>query len=398
MKETLSVVVLAICLGGCANIPERSPLPLELANVAQIPGIEYARQWADESPQIVENWMDWSPEAIKQAFPAAYGTKHDYLALSGGGSNGAFGAGLLTGWTVAGDRPEFLIVTGVSTGALIAPFAFLGPDYDDELRAVYTEIDTEDILEFRRPIAALSGDSIATADPLRHLVSTYVNSDMIARIADEHARGRRLMVVTTNIDASRPVAWNIGEIAASDSPDKVTLIHDVLIASASIPVAFPPVMFEVEADGQRYDEMHVDGGVESQVYLYPLGLDLRKLTERLDVMSSPNVYIIRNGYLKDKPEIIERDILSIGIRAIDTMMSNLVTADLYRIFIQSKRDGLEFHLTYLPDSFEMQSDEIIDREYMNGLFELGYEMAVKGLDWQRAPPGYDTSQSQAKQN
>jgi len=387
-------LVLAVCTGGCANIPDRRPLPLDQADAAQIPGIEYARQWADEPPQSVENWMSLPPAVIREQFPAAYASRHNYLALSGGGSNGAFGAGLLTGWTIAGDRPEFLIVTGVSTGALIAPFAFLGPGYDDDLRAVYTEIDTDDILKFRKPVAALSGDAVATAAPLRHLVATYINGDMIAEIAEEHAKGRRLIVVTTNIDASRPVAWNIGEIAASDSPIRVELIHDVLVASASVPVAFPPVMFEVEANGQRYDEMHVDGGVESQVYLYPLGLDWSKLIERLEVKSSPNVYIIRNGFLEDEPKIIDRDVFSIGVRAIDTMMTNVVSADLYRIFIETKRDGLNFQLSHVPDSFDMQSDEIFDREYMNALFELGYQMAVEGIDWQSSPPGYDTNKSE----
>jgi predicted acylesterase/phospholipase RssA len=199
------------------------------------------------------------------------GREHDYLVLSGGGGNGAFGAGLLAGWTAHGSRPEFQIVSGVSTGALIAPFAFLGPAYDGTLRDVYTRYSTEDLVESRSLLSIVRGDAALSTARLRALIAHYLDDAVIAAIAAEGARGRSLFVGTTNLDAGRPVVWDITRIAAHGTPAARELIYDVILASTAIPGAFPPVMIQVEAHGLRYDEMHVDGGVTSQLFLASTG-------------------------------------------------------------------------------------------------------------------------------
>lgn len=243
------LLALTSLIHGCATLQKRTPLPKELGSVAQVPGISNARMWGDESPHHINDWMQLTRDELKARYPAMYQAPSIYLALSGGGADGAFGVGVLLGWTAKGDRPEFTFVTGISTGALIAPFAFLGSDYDAKLRELYTTNSTKDIIT-KLPLQKIrSAAAVVSTEPLRNMMDRYVDRHMMDAIAAEHRRGRRLFVGTTNLDAGRPVIWNIGAIAASGNPNALALIHDILVASASIPGIFPPVYFDVEAGG-----------------------------------------------------------------------------------------------------------------------------------------------------
>ncbi len=294
LTGTLCLVLIA---GGCASVPERNPVPPSLADAAEVPGMPGIRYWADDAPPYAKAWLERSQEDLLSRYPASFGNPHNYLAISGGGANGAFGAGLLNGWTDSGTRPEFTVVTGISTGALIAPFAFLGPAYDHVLKRVYTEFSTEDLLESRGLLQALTGEAATDSAPLRARIAEFVDEEVMDAIADEYQRGRSLLITTTNLDAGRSVTWLIGRIAASGSPNALELIRDVMLASASIPAALPPVLVEVEAAGQAYDEVHVDGNTSSVVNLYPLALDWEAVLQRLEVDAAPNLYIIRNGQI-----------------------------------------------------------------------------------------------------
>jgi predicted acylesterase/phospholipase RssA len=393
-QSILQTILVSLCLvittTGCSGVPERNALPEELSEQAEIPYIKGARFWADDVPPETDEWFELTREQLKELYPATFGRQHNYLAISGGGQNGAFGAGLLNGWTATGTRPEFTIVTGVSTGALIAPFAFLGPEYDHVLKEVYTGYSTKDIVKQRGTIKTMLGDAATDSTPLREKLAYYVDEKVIAAIAAEYKKGRILDIVTTNLDAARPVAWNIGAIAASDSPYALQLIRDIMLASASIPAAFPPVMFDVEADGKLYDELHVDGGATSVVFLYPIGLDFEKLIKHMDVKGTPKVYTIRNGKLLRKYTTVKRSTLPIAVRTLDSLMSSVVMGDMYRIYLATLRDGLDYHLAYIPDSFTEQASESFDKEYMTSLFKLGYDMAMDGYEWHKTPPGYDT--------
>ena len=382
----LFVVIIAT---GCSNLPERNPLPESLGDAAEIPGIAGARHWADEPPSEMDDWFKLTKEQLKTRYPAAYGRAHNYLAISGGGQRGAFGAGLLCAWTVTGNRPEFTLVTGVSTGALIAPFAFLGPEYDHILKAIYTDYSTKDIVEKRSILKTLLGDAATDSWPLQEKIAKYVDKDVMAAIATEYEKGRVLSIVTTNLDSARPVAWNIGRIAASGSPEALQLIHDIMLASASVPAAFPPVMIDVEADGRRFDELHVDGGATSVLYLYPIGLDWVKLTELLEVKGKPSVYILRNGRWRKHWKSVDRRTIPIAIRTIDSLMGSAVLGDSYRIYLATQRDGIQYNLAYMPESFNEESSESFDKEYMTKLFNLGHQMAIDGYQWNTTPPGYD---------
>jgi predicted patatin/cPLA2 family phospholipase len=384
-----TTVIIALFLSGCSSVPERNPLPPEYTLDAAIPGIPEARFWGDEWPTFsIEKFESYTDADLKENFSRLYDVPHNYLAISGGGANGAFGAGLLQGWTATGERPEFSMVTGVSTGALTAPFAFLGSDYDDEMKLVYTTTTTRDIVNKRNPLSALLGDSIADTTPLKHLIEKYISIEMIDAIAVEHGKGRRLFIGTVNLDAGRSVIWSIGAIASSDHPQKVKPIHDVLHASSAIPVAFPPVVISVEANEQRYDEMHVDGGTGSQVFVYPAAIDWKQIANLLKVKGNPQVYVIRNSFLDPDYLGMKRNVLPIASRTIDSLIRTQGIGDLYQIYALCKRDDNDFNLAYIPSGFTSKPAEAFDPVYMTRLLEYGYQLATQGYPWQKAPPGY----------
>ena len=389
LKMYLFYFCMLVVVTSCTNLPERNPLPEDLADSAVIKGIAGARYWADEPPPETDSWFKLTKQQLKAQYPSTYGKRHNYIAISGGGQRGAFGAGLLYGWSETGERPEFTMVTGVSTGALIAPFVFLGSEYDYVIKELYTSYSTLDIIKPRSTLNTLLGDAATDSTPLREKLEKYIDEKIMAAIAAEYKKGRVLDIVTTNLDAGRPVAWNIGRIAASESPDALQLIRDVMLASASLPAAFPPVMFDVEANGKRYDELHVDGGATSVLYLYPIGLDWKKLTDRLEVKGKPNVYIIRNGIWQSSWESVDRNTIAIALRSMDSLMSSAVLGDAYRIYLATQRDGINYNLAYMPESFDEEYNEPFDKAYMTKLFNLGHQMAKDGYKWHNKPPDFN---------
>lgn len=350
--------------------------------------LPFARNWGDQVPPYTVRWLSATPAEIQELYSGIMAREHNYLAISGGGANGAFGAGLLTGWTAAGTRPEFTIVTGISTGALTAPLAFLGPDYDSSLKEIFTQHRTKDLIKKRNLISTLMGNSAADSRPLQGLIGRYMDEKMMQAIAEEHHRGRRLLIGTTNLDAGRPVIWDIGHIADSGNPGALDLIRKVLLASASIPVIFPPVLLPVESDGKIFDEMHVDGGTTTQVFLFPMSIDWKLVGEKLLVQGRPNIYLVRNAKLAPSWRAVNPRIVPIADRAISSLIRTQGIGDLYRIYLRAQRDGLNYNLAFIPETFTAASMETFDREYMNTLFDLGYEMALAGYPWKKAPPGY----------
>ncbi len=386
----LTLVVLLLALAqGCAGPPERRPLPEDLYARSQIPGIPDARYWADEMPPHAENLMAMSREELRARYPALVDRPITLLAISGGGSDGAFGAGLLNGWTASGTRPEFSFVTGISTGSLLAPFAFLGPKYDHVARRVYTTYTTKDLVKKRGLVGIIEIDAVADSAPLRAVIAEHVDEAVMKAIAEEYRKGRHLLIGTTNLDATRPVAWNIGEIAASGAPGALDLIRDIMLASTSIPVAFPPQIFEVEIDGELYDEMHVDGGVTRQSFLFSFGLDDKALAERLGAEGQTAAYIIRNSKLNPKWQSVEHNIIQISGRSISSLIRTQGIGDLFSEYLGARANGFDYNLAFIPDSFNAVSKEMFDPEYMNTLYELGYDLASKGYPWKKQPPGVE---------
>ena len=341
-------------------------------------------------PQVFVNILNNFSQADYEArFPEIINRSHHYLAISGGSSEGAFGAGFLVGWTATGNRPQFTMVTGISVGALIAPMAFLGPDYDAKLREVFTSISTNDIINERSWLQILTGDSLSDSEPLQRLIATIVDENMAQAIIAEHKKGRRLFIGTTNLDANRPVIWNIGNILVSGHPKALELVHKVLLASASIPGVFPPVYIEVQASGQHYDELHVDGGAASQVFVYPAEVKWKEVIKNFGVKGKPNVYVIRNSKIHPDWEAVEpNDLINIFDKSITSLIRTQGLGDLYTIYLLSQRDQNDYHLVYIPTDFKMKPQELFDTKYMQALFSLGYDLAKSGNAWKKTPPGF----------
>ena len=331
-----------------------------------------------------------------------------FLAISGGGENGAYGAGLLTGWSALGTRPEFKAVTGVSTGALIAPFAFLGPAYDAALERFYTTIGKKDVMVSRGLVSAVLGESLYDSTPLLHLIRGVLTPEMLAGIAHEHSeKGRLLCVATTNLDVPVGVLWNIGQIAASGHKDAADLIAKILLASASIPGAFPPVMIDVEAGGEHFQEMHVDGGTVAQVVFYPpsfAGNDLL-MANRADaarlrravVNRERRIYVIRNSRPGADLETVDRSTMKIAGRAVATLISTQGIGDLYQLYVIAQRDHIDYNVSCIPESFTDKLREPFDTDYMNKLYRIGRAAIEGGTAWSKYPPGYNpTPLSQIK--
>ena len=315
------------------------------------------------------------------------------LAISGGGSYGAYGAGILCGWTTRGNRPDFSIVTGISTGALTAPFAFAGPQYDAKLRRVYTTVTTSDLILFRGILTALTDDSAFDTGPLRRMIEELIDQKMMQDIAREYAKGRILLVGTCDLDASRAVVWNLGliaKISCEGNPDALRLFHDVLMASAAIPGAFPPIMIDVVIDGKKFQEMHVDGGTKTQVFLYPPSFNLRAEAEARGVVRDRSAFIIRNAREVPTWESVPRRTTAVARRSIGALIHTHGLGDLFRIYLIAQRDKVDFNLAAIPDTFTYTSNDHFDPVFMTKLFDLGYAYASRpdGYPWDKFPPGW----------
>jgi hypothetical protein len=388
----ITLGVLMAVTAGC--VKKRTSPPPQLIHDSKVLGVTGVRTWAFERSPIFEEDLTESVKQEQRYSPTGHDDASGHfniLALSGGGANGAFGAGILYGWSAAGTRPIFKIVTGISTGALIAPFAFLGADYDQILKQVYTSIETKDIVNLRFFKYVLRGvDSLADSSPLQGLIEKYVTEDVIRSVALAHQTGRRLYIGTTDLDAGRLVIWNMGVIAASDKPEAFDLFRKILLASASIPILFPPVYIPVEVGGEIYEEMHADGGVSTQVFFYGdiMNLDDAVRAAGVSSIGAGRIYIIQNMQSVLPYEPVESNLIEISTKPIMGLLANHGNGDLYRIHTLAEREGIKFKLVFIPSDFELQPSELFDPEVMEKLFDLGYHMALTGNPWQNYPPGY----------
>jgi len=333
------------------------------------------------------------------------GTKeYDLLALSGGGSYGAFGAGVLCGWTDRGNRPDFKVVTGVSTGSLQATSAFLGSAYDGLIKRLYTSITNDDIFEKRSLVGGLVADGTLDSAPLRRLLDTAIDDKVLAVVAEKHRRGRRLFVGTTNMDASDFVMWDMGAIAASGRPDARQRYIDVLVASCSVPVLFPPVYFDVTVNGKTYHEMHADGGAEAQVFFRGFMLDVEDALADAGISVShvkARLFIIRNGYADVRRfyTAVQPSTVAIASATIEKLFKISASSSLYRIYVLANRYHMQFNLRCIPSDYDLTFDSLdFDAPGMKKLFDLGYRVGRDSDDWIKAPPGLDPDELVRAQN
>ena len=358
------------------KLPPRAPFTAADAAVAGVPGMPDARFWADSQTDFAK------------ALPPQRGP---WLILSTGGADGAFGAGLLNGLSAAGKRPDYAVVTGVSTGALIAPFVFAGPRYDAALQAVYTNTSAADIFE-----VGGTGESFLDTWPLKDLIAKQITPALLTDIAAAHRAGRRLFIVTTDLDAGRSVVWNMGAIAVhatahSTNPggdDAIKLFRNILLASGSVPGAFPPVLIDVEGNGKRFAEMHADGGVGGQFFVTPPALMQSTSSYKIPADA---LYIVVNSGLAPEFQVVERSTPAILAQTVSMAIKADLRVLLDRAYVAAKNSGIGFNVATIPPGFNAPSRGAFDPDYMKALFKVGYDQGKSENPFASEPPAFPGS-------
>ena len=369
-----AILAIMFMLAGCSSLPRTSYTASDAAS-SKVLDLDQLRRYADEPASTF----------LKTNVSSRAGAV-SYLALSGGGADGAYGAGILNGWTAAGTRPEFSAVSGVSTGALIAPFAFLGPAYDATLRDVYTSGVAESLLNAPSIVHAVFGSGLFGNTHLRELVARYIGKDMLGAIAAEYAKGRRLLIVTTNLDTQRTVIWDMGRIAAIRSTQALNLFRDVMAASASIPVVFPPMLIDAEANGHRFQEIHVDGGVTAPVLTFLLRNGALARGLRM------NIYVLVNDKVERDFQLVPNSTIDIAARTSASVTKTQIRSVLYETYDFARRNNFGFNLTYIDKNLPSPTSFGFEAGYMRSLYQYGYDKAKTGDFWAKSPPSDDLLQ------
>ncbi len=384
------LVIVAAVLQACATPLARAPVPLTLVNDVQVVGMPAGiRVWGDGGNKAGAAFIAAERNTLRRKYTGVIKgqpMEAHLLALSGGADDGAFGAGLLKGWSEHGTRPEFDLVTGISAGALIAPFAFIGRDYDRQLSEIYTVHDSAQIYSAKILSGVLGGPAVADNGPLASLIAKYVDRRLLARIAAERAKGRYLLVGTTNFDAQRPVYWDMGRIAQQGDEAALRLFRKVLLASAAVPGIFPPVEIDVNIDGRRYQETHVDGGPTRQVFLTPGDFRFADIDKATGTRVKRHLWVIRNSKLLPEYDIVELKALSIGERSLGTLTKNQGLGDLLRIYDKARADNIDFNLASIPMTFNAVRQAPFDGAYMQALYKVGRELGRNGYAWSKTLP------------
>ncbi|MBF0665944.1 MAG: patatin-like phospholipase family protein [Brevundimonas sp.] len=367
----LVLLLSALWLAGCGTIYRPEDGVVRLASESWRP---------TEDPRIRASDLEATAALAQQVGDRLWEGEEgrSILALSGGGANGAYGAGVLVGWTERGARPEFSVVTGVSTGALAAPFAFLGPEWDDELREAYAGGRAGRLLGWRS-FAALTTPGLFDAGALRNLVDDYVTEDMLRAVAAEHDKGRRLLVVTTNLDTQDTVIWDMGVLAGQGGEQAAALFRRVLLASASIPGVFPPVLIPgVDGAGGLVEEMHVDGGVNTPFLAVPESL--LTVTTPTRAPEGTALYVLVNGHVGRNERITQGNLRAILARSYDTMSKASLRTSLQVNLAFAERNGIRMYVAAIPDEVEASSLDFAP-EPMADLFERGRAAGAAGAAW-----------------
>jgi predicted acylesterase/phospholipase RssA len=356
-----------------ARLPGRRPPPPAGSEVAEPVGFKNVRVTGERVEAALQT-------LLTQLRPGLWARpeKLNMLALSGGGAGGAFGAGALVGLTRAGKRPRFQITTGVSTGGFIAPFAFLGPDWDERLEDAFTGGHSAALLSLRGFAGGL-GPGLYRSDPLERMVGSFIDQPLVDAVAREHAGGRRLFVATTNLDTQKPIIWDMGAIAAHGGPEALRLFIDVLIASASLPGLFPPRMMPVEAGGQVYEEMHLDGGLCAPLFIAPEDLVLNPAIRR--AVRGGQVYALVNTTLGSADRTVPMGALPIAVRSFETMLRFSYRQAVNSTAAFCHRHALSFSTAAIPNEYAAINMLKFEQTMMREIFEHGVRLAESGKLW-----------------
>ena len=396
-KNIYWLIIVVLFTTGCASVRMRNAVPMDLLDKTEVPGFQDIRSLDGQTNNFSgkdrvtlfnqENGKD------KKGSIGIANINHHYavLAISGGAANGAYAVGLLNGWTKQGSRPVFKVVTGVSTGAIIAPFAFLGSGYDEKLKDFYTKFSTKEIMQKNGLLQILFGDSIMSDRLLRRLIEKNFDGPLLKEISAEYKKGRRLYVGTTNLDSQQFVIWDMGKIASIGNDRSLELFRKIILASVTIPIVFQPVYFDVEVNHKKYDEMHVDGGVSKQVF-FPYnvlqGFGNSMIKSDIDISKIKyRIYVIMNGYVDPVWRQVPDHVFAIASRTIETLTKTQEIGEIYQLYDFTRMRNGDFNLAYIPSSYVPKTKELFDLQEMQSLFNLGYTQALRGYDWKKEPPG-----------
>lgn len=370
------VAVLLLCfLSGC-TAPARIPYDTQAASAAGVDGFDDIRIYADLSGRLPKS-RTWLPTLRHKEI--------NYLVLSGGGARGAFSVGALKAWSDKGQRPEFDIVSGVSTGALIAPYAFLGPAYDETLIDLYTSGVAQDLVDMKFLPKALLGPSLLSQEPLRTMVERYLTRDTLERIAAEHRKGRRLLVLTSNLDSQRAVIWNMGAIADSGRPDALKLFQDLIIASASIPGLYPAVLIKAKAGGRVFEEMHSDGGSATQILTIPEGWIANAQEDEWPKAPMFNMYILVNNTLMPEFALTTNNTFVVMAKASSLLIKSQTRSALLATYAYARKNGIRFHMASIEVPVAYDITDPFNTNYMRAIYHLGYAQMANGSLWKDRP-------------
>lgn len=383
---------LSLLVSACSSPVVHHPVPAPVYEASLKDDLGPYRFWGDRKPINFELGLTAQAKILRERFPDAVNATPEtaplsaMLAISGGGANGAFTAGLLKGWSESGKRVPFEIVTGVSTGALIAPFAFLGEEYDDLIVEVYTSSSQTSIFEWNILSGLLSGSGIVDTSPLQAQLRKYVTPEIIEAIAEQSRLGRTLFIITTNFDANRAVVWDIGLIAQTKGAAGAELIRSIMLASAAVPVVAPPVPIDVEVNGESFTELHVDGGLTYQVFAYPAQITVAEVEERTGLRFRREIYLIRNGNAEIRYSPAPTGVVSIAERTINVLLSTQSASSVKQIYNLAQRDNVKFRMIEIPPAFEADRSHEFDPMYMSDLMALGRRIGRTGDFWYDKPP------------
>ncbi|MEL6197180.1 MAG: patatin-like phospholipase family protein [Pseudomonadota bacterium] len=326
---------------------------------------------------------DLDREGLMARMPAdAWRRGVKILALSSGAEDGAYGAGILNGWSARGDRPRFDVVTGVSTGAFMAPFAFLGEAEDATLRGIYTRYDVDDIAE-NRGLRGLLGEALFDTAPLAKLMAHYLTTAVVDAVAREHAIGRRLFIVTTNLDQDKATIWDLGALASLDHPKRLELFRAAILASGSVPGVFPPVLIEGLDGDRRVQELHTDGGTVMQFLAIPERVILEgALATETD--RRPELFILINNRLDGTATTVDTDAITVAERSFSTLIRSNARASLLSAVAFARESGGRLSFTAVGPDFVMPLSRRFDRDYMAALFDYGQQRVLAGEAWKTA--------------
>lgn len=375
----LIIITFLLTLSGCAHM--RHAVPESLVGTAVVVGMPDIRHYTDKRVSLFmrQSLVDSFKDEDKLKYLSDGIKTYPMLLIGGGVSNSAYGIGLLNGWLKEGSRPVFKIVTGYSSGSIIAVATFSGKDYEDRLAELFLSISTKDVIRQKNILNILFGNSLYSSVLFAKKIDDLVDEGLMSRIAQEHAKGRRLYVGTTDLDAQGFVIWDMGALASIGGPDSLRLFRKIILASCSFPATLPPVYFQVEADGRHFDEMHADGGVVGGIFY------INQLIENLGFRT--RLYVLNCCYMSPHSRQVEDNLTAITSRLIETHTAAKMAGDTFKLYAFAKEKGWDYNLAYIPEDFMPNQNEMFDKQEMRRLFKRGYDDAVKGYKWHKAPPG-----------